>query len=89
VKFFKITYQEENSTKIFYIKSVWKIDSLKNLLGLEGKIVCELTVTNCYSFWTRDGIKLIKSNIVIIIIMFIMIFFYISLLILKKLHWAI
>ncbi|CAB4385057.1 unnamed protein product [Rhizophagus irregularis] len=54
VKFFKITYQENDSEKLFYVKSVWKIDSLKNLSGLKGKIVCELTVTNCYSFWTRD-----------------------------------
>ncbi|GBB86349.1 hypothetical protein RclHR1_12780003 [Rhizophagus clarus] len=54
VKFFKITYQEKNSSKLFYVKSVWKIDSLKNLSGLAGKIVCELTITNCYSFWTRD-----------------------------------
>lgn len=59
VKFFKITYQENDSEKLFYVKSVWKIDSLKNLSGLKGKIVCELTVTNCYSFWTRDGNKLI------------------------------
>lgn len=59
VKFFKITYQENNSSKLFYVKTVWKIDSLKNLSGLEGKIVCELTLTNCYSFWTRDGNKLI------------------------------
>ncbi|GES83564.1 hypothetical protein GLOIN_2v509660 [Rhizophagus clarus] len=54
VKFFKITYQEMNTFKLFYIKSVLKIDSLKNLLGFSGKIVCELTVTNCFSFWTRN-----------------------------------
>ncbi|RIA95769.1 hypothetical protein C1645_872522 [Glomus cerebriforme] len=66
IKFFKLSFKEDDSLKLYYVKSIWKVDSLKNLSGLDGKIVCELIVTNCNSFWTRDvtlgDLKSVKPN---------------------------
>ncbi|CAG8498425.1 9006_t:CDS:10 [Diversispora eburnea] len=44
---------EERAEKVFYVKTLWKIDSLKDLTYPDDKVVCDLTVTDCKIFWTK------------------------------------
>ena len=53
IRIFKL--KENNPLKVYYIKTIWKIDSLKDLSGSDEDNLCELIVTNCNSFWTRNG----------------------------------
>ncbi|RHZ86600.1 hypothetical protein Glove_48g140 [Diversispora epigaea] len=48
-----IQQRQERAEKVFYVKTLWKIDSLKNLSYPDDKVVCDLTVTDCKIFWTR------------------------------------
>lgn len=65
--------QQERAEKVFYVKTLWKIDSLNDLSYPDNKVACDLTVTDCKLFWTKTGrinYKLlfnIKNRIILII----------------------
>ncbi|CAG8562944.1 1270_t:CDS:2, partial [Gigaspora margarita] len=41
-----------NDDKLFYVRTLWQINPLLNLSAPDEKAVCELTITDCKSFWT-------------------------------------
>ncbi|CAG8555778.1 6671_t:CDS:2, partial [Acaulospora colombiana] len=47
-------FKEDNQDKIFYVKSLWRIDPLKDLSLPDDKVIFELEVTDCKMFWTRS-----------------------------------
>ncbi|CAG8555560.1 9571_t:CDS:2 [Funneliformis mosseae] len=51
---FRLSFKENETEKIFYVRANWKVDPLKGLLGRDEKVICELAVTDCKSFWTRN-----------------------------------
>ncbi|RIA95767.1 hypothetical protein C1645_802809 [Glomus cerebriforme] len=56
---FRLSSSVENEIeKIFYVRSNWKVDPFKDLLGRDEKVICDLSITDCKSFWTRN-VKLI------------------------------
>ncbi|CAG8494792.1 5622_t:CDS:2, partial [Cetraspora pellucida] len=38
--------------KVFYARTLWQINPLLDLTAPDEKVVCDLTVTDCKSFWT-------------------------------------
>ncbi|CAI2165249.1 10029_t:CDS:2 [Funneliformis geosporum] len=70
IKIFQSPLKKRNGPlKMYYIKTIWKVDSLKDLSGLDDMIICELIVTDCASFWTRtatyaalSGLKLFENQ---------------------------
>ncbi|CAG8759441.1 12901_t:CDS:2, partial [Racocetra persica] len=55
-----------NDDKFFYARTLWQINPLLNLTAPDEKVVCELTVTDCKSFWTTtltiSDLKQIKPS---------------------------
>ena len=47
---------ENETEKLFYVRSNWKVDPFKDLLGRDEKVICDLSITDCKSFWTRNGV---------------------------------
>lgn len=53
---FKLSTKENEIEKIFYVRSNWKVNPFKDLLGRDEKIICDLSLTDCKSFWARNGL---------------------------------
>ncbi len=60
---FRLPFIENETEKIFYVRTNWKVDPFKNLLGRDEKVVCELAVTDCKSFWTRNSMYFSSNNV--------------------------
>ncbi|GBB86354.1 hypothetical protein RclHR1_12780008 [Rhizophagus clarus] len=51
---FQLSIIQDQLEKIFYIRSNWKVNPFKDLLGRDDKVICDLSLTDCKSFWTRN-----------------------------------
>ncbi|CAB4385060.1 unnamed protein product [Rhizophagus irregularis] len=59
---FKLSTKENEIEKIFYVRSNWKVNPFKDLLGRDEKIICDLSLTDCKSFWARNVTLLDLKN---------------------------
>ncbi|CAJ0905564.1 9517_t:CDS:10 [Entrophospora sp. SA101] len=58
--------EENELEKNFYIQVKWRMDPLKNLNHRDEAIVCEITISDCKSFWNQNvtigDLKLVKPE---------------------------
>jgi hypothetical protein len=53
---FQLSIIENELEKPFYLRSNWKVNPFNDLLGRDDKVICDLSLTDCKSFWTRNGL---------------------------------